>query len=272
MKIAIAGGDARMLTVARLLEASGNECIKIALGGQNFETDNALKDTAAVVLPLPCEKGGILNAPMSNEAVNIGDIFAAGGADTLFIGGKLPARGENFIDYSTRDDFRLYNAVPTAEGAIAIAMQELKTTLNGANALVLGYGRIGNYLSQALKGLNALVTVAARRPESRALAEISGITAISFDELASALPKADIVFNTVPHTVLGINELTLLKKETAVIDLASANGGTDKASAAECGIKIIHALALPGKVAPESAGRIIYETVVTVLRERGLGI
>ena len=48
-----------------------------------------------------------------------------------------------------------------------------------------------------------------------------------------------------------------MAKHTVIIDLASPPGGTDFALATEMGIKTIHALGLPGKVAPVTAGRIL---------------
>jgi dipicolinate synthase subunit A len=271
MRIAVAGGDLRMLTVARLLKASGNECIKLALGeNQSLKTD-ALRRCDAVILPLPCIKGGYLNAPMSHDKINIDDIFELCGKDTLFLGGGLPFTDETHIDYSKREELLLKNAVPTAEGAVAIAMAELNTVLNGTSALVLGYGRIGNYLSEILKGLNCKVTVAARRASARALAEMSGYRACTFED-ADIFSSADVIFNTVPFTVLGKNELALIKRGVAIIDLASHPGGTDADEAQKAGIKVINALSLPGKYAPETAGRIIFDTVVSIMRERGMPI
>ena len=50
-------------------------------------------------------------------------------------------------DYLRREELCLANAVPTAEGAIRIAMEETARTLHGASALVVGYGRIGMALA-----------------------------------------------------------------------------------------------------------------------------
>ena len=57
------------------------------------------------------------------------------------------------------------HAVPTAEGAIQIAMEELPITLHGAKTLVIGYGRLGKLLSHRLSAMGAKVSVAARKWE-----------------------------------------------------------------------------------------------------------
>ena len=45
--------------------------------------------------------------------------------------------------------------MPTAEGAIQLAMEELPITLHGARVLVIGYGRLGRVLADRLAGLKA---------------------------------------------------------------------------------------------------------------------
>ncbi len=269
MKIAVAGGDLRMLTVAKMFEKSGWECSKFGLGETDVTLKDAINGSVAVILPLPCSKGGYLNAPMSNDLINIGDVFSAGDEKTVFLGGKMPTTDETHIDYSIREEFELKNAVPTAEGAIAIAMSELNITLNGANAVIVGYGRIGSYLANILKAMNCKTSVIARRESTRTLAKISGHAAFDFGHTDS-YKTADIVFNTVPFTVIGERELSAMNPNASMIDLASLPGGVDEISAKKHNVKVIHALALPGKTAPETAGKIIFETTATILRERGI--
>ena len=54
-----------------------------------------------------------------------------------------------------------------------------------------------------------------------------------------------------------------------IIDLASLPGGIDFAAAEELGLHAEHALALPGRCAPQTAGALIAQTVLTILEERG---
>lgn len=270
MMIAIAGGDKRMLAAARYFEASGFKTEKIALDTPEFDIERTIKNASAVILPLPCEKGGILNAPMSNVKINIGSIFSAGSGSTLFIGGNLPINGDKFIDYAKREDFLLKNALLTAEGALEIALSALDIAIHGANALIIGYGRIGECLADMLKALNANVSVIARRSESRTKAEMRGLKAFGTDSLAVRLKNADIVFNTVPFALLGDEELADIEAYVPIIELASAPGGIDPNCKKSQWLHIVSAAALPGKTAPETAGRIVFETAVSILRERGI--
>ncbi len=280
MKITIAGGDLRMLTVGSLLSELGYACDGFGFGERIKDFPSitpsspleALENASAVILPLPCEKDGFLNTPFSSSRILLEDIFSSADEDTLFIGGRLSKSGERYIDYSEREDFKIKNAVPTAEGAVALAMKELDTTLYGSNAVVVGYGRIGKYLSAILRDLGASVTVLARSLESRAYAESNRIRAVGFDKIQAPLSESDVVFNTVPTIVIGERELALMKPGSLLIDLASLPGGVDENAARNYGMNFLRALSLPGKVAPTTAGRIVFETVRSILLEKGVTV
>ncbi|MBP0975639.1 MAG: hypothetical protein J6P20_06195, partial [Oscillospiraceae bacterium] len=87
------------------------------------------------------------------------------------LGGRIPQAvrgiaekaGFSVCDYAAEESFILRNAVPTAEGAIQIAMQELPVVLQGLPCLILGAGRVSRALQSRLRALGAEVTVAARR-------------------------------------------------------------------------------------------------------------
>ena len=99
------------------------------------------------------------------------------------------------------------NAVPTAEGAIQIAMEELPITIHGARALVIGYGRLGRALSQRLAGLGAKVSVAARKFADLAWAESCGYGIEHTGQLEGWLCCYDLVVNTVPARILSEEDL-----------------------------------------------------------------
>ena len=160
--------------------------------------------------------------------------------------------------------------MPTAEGAIQIAMEELPITLHEARVLVVGFGRVGRALAPRLQALGARVTVAARRYEQRSLAQSMGLGTERADRLPDWLCGYDLVVNTAPARVLGVEELSALKEGALVIDLASKPGGVDMAGAAALGVRVVWALSLPGKVAPVSAGRYIMDTVYHIMEELGI--
>jgi len=159
------------------------------------------------------------------------------------------------------------NATPTSEGALQIAMEELPITLHESSCMVIGYGRIGRYLSYCLKALGANVTVSARRLSDLAWASAFGYTGIKTSEIKNNCKNLDVIFNTVPSQVLTSEELSVLPEGCLCIDLASKPGGINFEAAQELGVKVIWALSLPGKVAPFTSGKIIKNAVYNILDE-----
>jgi dipicolinate synthase subunit A len=171
------------------------------------------------------------------------------------------------IDYFVREEMAVLNAIPTAEGAISLAMEELPITLHGARVLVIGYGRTGKILAHRLASLGCDVTVSARKYSDFAWIEAYGYRYTDTNGLGSDLSRYDLIFNTVPALVLNRERLSYLKKDALVIDLASKPGGVDFDAAQELGSNVIWALSLPGKCSPLTSGRIIRDTIYHILEE-----
>lgn len=240
----------------------------------------AVRGSLAVILPLPsAADGNTVSMPLGGVPLKfstLAEIMAQNGVKYV-CGGKLP---ENFaalcderhvgtFDYYESDAFSIANAVPSAEGAIEIAMRELTVTLNGASALVIGYGRIGKVLSRLLSRLGVTVTASARKPSDIAWIRADGHIPAETGKLGEVLSGArfDVIFNTVPHTVLGEAELHEIPRGTLIVDLASRPGGVDIAVADRMKHNVIWALSLPGKVAPVTSGKIIADAVIDRLIE-----
>ena len=120
-----------------------------------------------------------------------------------------------------------------------------------------------------LCGIGARVSVEARKFADLAHIEGNSCKAVPLCELVHHVGEFDVIFNTVPHLIFDADMLNHLKKDALLIDLASRPGGVDFEAAKQMGIRVIWALSLPGKVAPVSAGAIIKDTIVNVMREMG---
>ena len=282
----VVGGDLRQAKLAELLAADGHTVHTWALermgalpGVRAAETLAEAERADCVVLPLPAAgEGGGLNAPLSEgehpmaevlDALRPGQVLCAGRVDPA-TAALAAARGLTLHDYFAREELAVANAVPTAEGAIQLALEELPITLQGARGLVIGWGRLGRALAPRLAGLGVRVSVAARRCADLAWAESFGFGAERTGALAGWLCGYDLVVNTVPARVLGEAELADLKPDCLVIDLASRPGGVDLDAAARLGRRVVWALSLPGKTAPVTAGRAVQRTVYNILSELGV--
>ena len=215
--------------------------------------------------------------PMSQERVSdeVARILQTARPGTVLLAGRPGAplrravREANLplADYFQRPELECLNAVPTAEGCLAMLLQIRQRTIWESDFLVLGYGRVGRAVARRLGLLGGHVTVAARSAEQRANARCAGHHAEPLSALATLLPAYDTVINTIPAPILSRAMLQKLPPEALVLDLASRPGGTDFAAAAELGIRAEHALALPGKCAPRTAGTLIAQTVLAMIEE-----
>ena len=280
---AVIGGDLRCAYLAGLLAADGSKVIASGFDGADLppcvtgctNPSQAAALAEFIILPMPVTAdGNLLNAPFSRSRITLDEVLAAMKPSQKLVGGavsdevrqEVAARGLRIVDYLHRDELAVYNAVPTAEGAIQLAMEELPITIHGARCLVTGYGRIAQALARRLGGLDADVTVAARKFADIARAESQGHTGVEIAHLDDA-GDFDVIFNTVPALIFDRSRLEKLEKTTLLIDLASRPGGVDFNVAAELQIKTIWALSLPGRVAPKSAGRIIKNTILNMVKE-----
>ncbi len=279
----VIGGDPRQAALANALHEDGHTVHTYALDqgvtpGLPADSLDGVREADCVLLPLPAAQGELLNAPLSEKQLPLGEVLDALAPGALVCAGMVtPALREaatqrelRLMDYFAREELAVANAVPSSEGAIQIAMEELPITLHGARVLVIGAGRLGKVLCMQLKGLGANVTVAARSCAALAWAQVWGCQAERTGQMAGWLCAYDLIINTAPARVLGRAELQDLKPGCLVIDLSSKSGGVDFDAAGELGVKVIWALSIPGKVAPVTAGNAIRDTVYNILMELGV--
>ena len=253
---AVVGSDARQAAAGRALARAG---YAVAGAEQVARAD-------VILFPLPLDES---RTPLAQ-------LLRAAKPGAFALGGRLSAQaveiarqaGVELADYFARPELAVYNAIPTAEGCIGILLRESTRTLWGANILLLGFGPVGRALAVRLAALGARVTVAARRPVQRAMAEEQGRRAVPLTDLAAAAAAFDTVVNTIPAPVLTAAVLAALPKGCLIVDLASKPGGTDFAAARRLGHTALHALSLPTVWAPETAGEALARTVQAILQER----
>lgn len=275
-KFAVLGGDLRQKALAHGLKADGYPVSTYALDGELAgDLAAALADAEYVVLPLPAfgEDGCV--TVRGDAKVSVDDLLGLLRPGVRVFGGKLGSEAARFqdagipaIDYLGLEEMAAANAVPTAEGTIQFAMEELPVTIQGSSCLVIGWGRIGKVLAAKLQALGAKVTVAARKDSDTALIRALGMQADTTSRYYRGLGSYDLIVNTVPARVLDRSELAQTRKDCLIIDLASKPGGVDFAAAAELDRSVIWALSLPGKVAPVTAGLIIRDAILSYLNQR----
>ncbi|MCI9155704.1 MAG: dipicolinate synthase subunit DpsA [Lawsonibacter sp.] len=287
LNIWVVGGDLRQEKLAQLLAQDGHTVHTYALDqpqghipGLTAEASLDRVDKAdCVVLPLTITGGdGLLNAPLSPDHQPLTPILDRLSPRQFLCGGRVDQataelaqeRGLTIHDYFAREELAVANAVPTAEGAVQLAMEHLPITIHGSKALVVGFGRVGRLTAQRFQALGARVSVAARKYEQLAWAQAMGFGGEHLAHLKGWLCCYDLIVNTVPARVLGREELEDVRPDCLILDLASKPGGVDLHTAGELGLTVVWALSLPGKVAPVTAGAAIRDTIYNMLREIGM--
>lgn len=283
-RITVLGGDQRSLSLAKLLLEDGNDIsifgfdkIEDELGiKEDRKLHMATRNTDILVGPLPfTDENNRLNMPLSSQEIEVSDLLKNLERDQILIGGKIgeefPSLAKDYniqvVDYFAREEMQVLNAIPTAEGAIQIAMEEMPTTIHDSNAMVLGFGRIGKVLAKMLYGIGANVYVETRNYSDISWINTYGYTPIFLKDLEDYLPKMDVIFNTIPSIILKEEMLNKIDKKSLIVDLASKPGGVDFNKAKEMGLNTVWALALPGKVAPITAAKCIKETIYNIIEE-----
>lgn len=276
------GGDARQIYMSRKLCDYGRVyTMKINdLSGKTISVERPeLMGEKADVLVLPIMNGKSMEIPCQGGAkIYCHELVRCLRTNAVVTGGRLStgiieyfsALGFDVTDYFKREELVIKNCIPTAEGALQLAMQESAATVSGSRVLVIGFGRVAKATARLFAAAGAEVSCAARKLSAIAEAENSGCKAFHIDELFGHIGRYNFIINTVPALILDSTMLSAVSKDTVIIDLASKPGGVDFEAAAAMNRRTIQALSLPGKVAPITSGEIISEAVKNIIIERGV--
>lgn len=222
-------------------------------------TSDAAPNVTHLLLPVP----SLENSANIRGGGALADVLAHLDKNVTVIGGNLSGDfgGRKVVDLLKDADYVAENAAITADCAIRTAGKHLPVVWKNCPVLVIGWGRIGKCLGQALHGLGAEVTVSARKETDRAMLRALGYQAAAPEDLAGQLGHYRVIFNTVPAPVLTRQQLKLCRPGCLKIELASYPGLS--------GEDVLVARGLPGKIAPESSGALIARKVMEILKEGG---
>ena len=282
----IIGGDLRIVKLAKMLAEDGNKVYTYGVEKAEELKENknivmcnklqeAVKNSEIIIGPIPFSSNGKdINAPFSDNNISIRELMHVINAKILIAGSITPevydlANDEyiEIIDIMKREELAVLNTISTAEGTIEIIIANTNKIIHGSKVLILGFGRIGKVLARKLSGLSAKVTCAARKDEDLAWIRAYGHMETNINTIGENLSEYDVIINTVPHLVLTEEKIKYVKDDCLLVDLASNPGGIDKKAAKNKNLKLIWALALPGKVAPITSAEFIKDTVYNILKE-----
>ncbi|MBO7217405.1 MAG: hypothetical protein J6V50_01755 [Clostridia bacterium] len=219
-----------------------------------------------IILPIPSfTKDDLLNLKGATNTVSKDEFSKRISDESFIISCNCEFEGKRFIDINKFEPFVSMNAVPSAEGAISLAMQHSDIALFESRVLIIGYGRIGRIVANRLDAFNAKITVVARKPKDRFAAVSEGFASIDYDRLDEHLGKFDFIFQTVPYPVL--NAERLRKVNGLIIELSSKGIGSDLNFAKANGINLIYAPGIPEKYSGITAGKILIDSIKSIIFE-----
>ena len=277
-KIFVLGGDLRQLAGAAALQKKGFQTVIYGFKKENCEgfpvsvnPEKDISEADCLLLPLPVTYDNVnINTPMNDEKIPLNLVYDNIKRNTVVFGGIINEEirkcciSEEIYDYAKDEEFLIKNAMITAEGAFDIIFSETPISVFDSDFLITGYGRIGKAVAKAAAAFGARVAVAARKSSDLAWIELNGYKPVKYKNLENEIGKYDIIVNTVPCRIFDKKIIKNIDKSAFFIDLASVPGGCDMKDMQSMGIKAVHALSLPGKVAPFSSGKIISDTITNM--------
>lgn len=294
--IALIGGDFRYAELAEILYKDENFKLKTFAVKESAvvrETESespaeCIENADIIVAPAPISRDSVrINAPFYGGTLLLEELLdmvasAAAERKIIFICGGIPDKAAEYIrnkgvicaDILKRDDYAVLNAIPTGEGVLQAAMENLPVTVHGLKTVVTGAGRVGRVIAGQMKALGADITLTARSSRDIAWAESERINVLrGYDEeFCRLIETAGLIVNTVPFMIFDAEKLSYIKnKDCLIIDVASDKGGVDFEAADVSGIKTMHLLSLPGKVAPVTAAQYIKRVICNILSENMKG-
>jgi len=288
VRIAILGGDGRSVQLAKILAEDGNKVRSFALEKAESSPrvyragclQGCVYGAEIVILPIPAERGGMLNAPYSEQKITMESVLSALWPGQAVIGGAFgdsvhaAAReaGLTEVDLMKRESFALGNAFLTAEGAAECLSSLSDRAIWGSSVLVTGWGRVGKAAARTLSAMGAAVAVAARKASDRAEAMLCGCASLELSAIPAVIDGFDFIVNTVPARVLNEAALGAVPKDSVLLELASAPGGFDRAYAEKLGIRAAYAPGLPGRYAPRSAAELMAAEIYAIAAELEMGV
>lgn len=266
----ILSGDKRQFFIDKYLKEHGYTT--------SLKTNMDFKDSKYIVGCTPFTK--------NSEYINC-DFYSSFPTDTFMslikpgqtiFGGNIPEKIINnapkditFIDVLKDENVVWNNAMLTAEGLIAKIIENTDFSLNNSKVLILGFGKCGTNIAGRLNSLNCLVTIYDHTPKHLSQALSYGYDILELEDISYKINDFDIIINTVPQNILSDFCMSNIKESCVLFEIAGSPYGFDKKIAEKYNLSLITCPGLPGATAPKAAGELIAKSIISYLKQKGLG-
>ena len=246
----ILGGDKRSYYLKSILQNDNNIVYDYIHNPDFSEVASCATKVDYIVLPIPCTRDGEY---ITNTNIRFCDILPLVGDAGVFLGCKERVNFEfnsntKVYDLGENEKFKLSNAILTVEGVLALSIKSTLFSIYGSKVLVVGYGRVGNYLVKQLVSLGAQVYIVEKQ-----LQKTVGLAGAQVFSSVDELPK-DIAFDIIYNTI-NINVLDRFSN-TTVFDIANVL----------CGYNIVSTKSLPAIYSAYSSAKIVAECIYSFIK------
>lgn len=286
--IAIIGGDLRQIYMADLLIKKDFNIVTYGLDKKNLEgkgldipwkkaksLKNVINTGNIIIGPIPVTRDhSLIYTKEGKKDLKIATLTEELHKGQIFIGGNIPSSVSSacvekeipYYDLMKNNEVAILNSIATAEGTIKEAIRHSTINLHNSRCLILGYGRCAKVLAKKLSGLDAKVTICARKSEDLSSAVSFGYYGILLSNLKEYISDFDYIINTIPSVVLTKELLMLVSSDATIIDIASAPGGLDYDYVKEKNLNARLCLGLPGKIAPKASANILVDAIFKIIK------
>lgn len=270
----IVGGDLRSYYLASMLKEkySVTDTYNVPHSKNTISSINNFK---YIICPIPFTRDGTsLNTDKSffNEDIDITDFCNSLNENHIVFGGNIPndvkdllsSKNISCFDINTFDSLKYANGYLTSEGLLKDIVESTPFSISHSNILVVGYGKCGAPICRHLNALGANIFVYNRSYERQVMAISDGFTLIKDVNLIN-LNDYDIIINTIPKNIFTNQSFEKISKEVFVFEISKSSIGSTLLELKNKNIHYKNCPGIPGKTAPLSAAKIIFDTINSTL-------
>ena len=219
------------------------------------------------LFPIPLSVNGSTVNGTEIPLCNIGSLIPTSAVAVIYDPPREARRslsecGAEIVDLARCESYLEKNAALTAVGTVARIASSERRAPGDISVGIIGYGRIGRHLARIFAFLGARVKIYTSKNEVRrdlCMLGVCGIDSLSLADggTENAFLGLDVLINTAPVRLLCPNNARELAG-VRVIELASGKNMPE-------GVEFERFSAVPAVMYPESAGRVMAESIIDIL-------
>ncbi|MEG0962220.1 MAG: hypothetical protein RSF88_05090 [Lachnospiraceae bacterium] len=170
---------------------------------------------------------------------------------------------KNIVVYDVMSslEFVREHTILTTEGLLSQLIYTTPFSLSHANLLLLGFGRYGAAIGNALQPLFKSISVIEENEHNKKQAQEAGFHVLSSLEFPFSLPQYQIIVNTVSASIFPLHYLPLLPKDCLIYDISPAPFDFPVTVTAEYSYPCYHLTNLWENFNPKTAGHILARAI-----------